>query len=299
MTTYWVIKRASRYLMRGDVWGSKAAAVRFFSKAAAMAVIGDLRRSSTRGEIRVVKVTRRAKSPAAVKPAPTGRPLCSRCHQQPAARGRKTCDECLECERVKRKALVAERAAAGLCTECGGPKPADRYKMCKDCRSYAHGDWSVRYARMKEGIAKGLCIRCGQPSVRKNRCEHCLAKFEAFSRNLLAKRRKERLERAKAGLCTRCGGKRDLKGWLCSGCLEDNRAAQRKHAHNVYGPKQDKRYKTTGKITITLTENATGEEKARKIREARAAGMSYGAISAILGIPKGTVAGIATRKHFK
>lgn len=99
-----------------------------------------------------------------------------------------------------------ERAAAGLCTDCGECPPAPNRKMCPACLKVHRDKWRKRSAARK---AKGLCVRCGKQPARpkRNDCAECAANTSARydhakGRALAAKRYRARIA---AGLCTKCG----------------------------------------------------------------------------------------------
>ena len=127
----------------------------------------------------------------------------------------------------RKKALnAAEKAAAGLCTDCGCRPPAPDRKMCPACLKYHRDKWRQRSVARK---AKGLCARCGKqpPRPQRNECADCAAKTHArYDRAkgaaLASKRYRARVA---AGMCAKCGKVEPMPDHrTCAGCGAKERA---------------------------------------------------------------------------
>lgn len=123
---------------------------------------------------------------------------------------------------VKKKMLRKQRAAKGLCTECG--KPLDREgKLCTACKDKVYENQKKRYEFYK---SNGICPVCGVNDIfeHENICPECRAKRQTRSEENRERYRNYinalRAERVKNGLCAMCG-KPSVNGkYRCPECEE-------------------------------------------------------------------------------
>ena len=108
---------------------------------------------------------------------------------------------------VRRKLQRKQRAAEGLCTECG--KPLDRDgKLCTACKEKVYNKQRQRYEFYK---SSGICPICGVNIIfeHESACPECKAKrqtrAEANREHYRAYLKRVREERVKNGLCAMCG----------------------------------------------------------------------------------------------
>lgn len=126
--------------------------------------------------------------------------LCPRCGKKLDREGF-YCTECLEKVRIYHRENKDFFRKNGLCPVCGKTKLMGDEKNCIDCRE-KHYMW------------------------RKKPTEEQVEKRNAYSRN---HRKKVYRERAKAGICTRCGKRKALEGKKkCGICLEKDAYMHRK-----------------------------------------------------------------------
>lgn len=123
---------------------------------------------------------------------------------------------------VKKKMLRKERAAKGLCTECG--KPLDREgKLCTACKNKAYENQKKRYEFYK---SNGICPVCGVNDIfaHESACPECKAKRQTRSENNRERHRQYqnalRAERIKNGLCAMCGKPTVDGKYRCPECTE-------------------------------------------------------------------------------
>ncbi|MCY4382232.1 MAG: hypothetical protein OXE44_03690 [Nitrospinae bacterium] len=115
-------------------------------------------------------------------------------------------------ERERHRRRTAERQALGLCPKCGHGNPAPGRSLCASCLKRARAAERARYARSKTA---------GEPYGGR--------KPESRRRMARERRRKEKIERKEAGLCTRCGELAPAEGSVvCEACREARRADERK-----------------------------------------------------------------------
>lgn len=156
----------------------------------------------------------------------------------------------------KRKWL--KHIAAGLCAKCGQQPPRTEALQCQACldkirtrtrrRKLIKGDLILRLAReRRQHRAKlGLCTDCGNspPSENRKRCDGCLVNSRKKDKRRYVHRKKPtpkwmqsfkrewRARRRASGVCTTCGGMRNIIGYVrCSDCLVEGREAYRRNPH--------------------------------------------------------------------
>lgn len=96
---------------------------------------------------------------------------CSDCPSPPVP-GRSRCRPCLIAARVNGETLARQRAADGLCVQCGKAPKGEKHKLCDPCRKKNRERVAgVRKSRRDAG----LCERCGlRPKIGNVRqCETC------------------------------------------------------------------------------------------------------------------------------
>lgn len=131
---------------------------------------------------------------------------------------------------ARRKLLRKQRAAQGLCTECG--KPLDRDgKLCMACKDKVYNNQRQRYEFYK---SNGICPICGVNIIfeHENICPECRAKRQTRSENnreyYRAYNKRVRSERVKNGLCAMCGKPTVDGKYRCPECEEKQRQYAKK-----------------------------------------------------------------------
>ena len=131
---------------------------------------------------------------------------------------------------ARKKLLRRQRAANGLCTECG--KPLDREgKLCTACKDKVYEIQKQRYEFYK---SNGICPVCGINDIfeHENICPECRAKrqtrSEANRERFNAYVKKKRDERVKNGLCAMCGKPTVGGKYRCPACQEKLRQYAKK-----------------------------------------------------------------------
>ena len=143
-------------------------------------------------------------------------------------------------DRERRRLRIEERAALGLCTQCGRIPAAPDRRRCEPClekrreadrESYhraridgkAYGGRDPQRKREASRAASrkrkdsrrdaGMCTRCGQrpPAERGATCEPCRVSRREANREIYAARRS-------AGLCVRCAAPATGGGSRCAPC---------------------------------------------------------------------------------
>lgn len=137
--------------------------------------------------------------------------------------------------------LYLERKEAGICVRCGtrDERTAAGRISCEKC-AQDQREWK---ARRREYMKKRKrCVNCGEMDWRTDEglteCEACAKKYINSPARIESTERYKlqqkiiRAERREAGVCTKCGGKRDLEGYLmCSRCLAKQREYIRGYVH--------------------------------------------------------------------
>lgn len=142
-----------------------------------------------------------------------------------------------EAEKAQRRQLRAERLAWGRCTNCGGKREDEKYRMCDACREKCRDSGKrvrekgngLEQARIRmrelyhERAEQGLCIQCGKVHVWVGTlCDACKAKKDAA--------RKAREKRhAQEGRCIKCGRPHDGDTLTCRECLDRMRKNMRNY----------------------------------------------------------------------
>ena len=115
---------------------------------------------------------------------------CPRCHQfLPASQFHKDCTKkdrlssyCKDCQREYHREWRMERLDAGLCYDCGKPRPEGWNRYCPDCLKKRE---ELNKIYEKERVAKGLCRQCGKNPIDYTRsklhCSSCLDKRSEHS----------------------------------------------------------------------------------------------------------------------
>jgi len=67
--------------------------------------------------------------------------ICSECASRPVAPGKKRCQQCIDASNARKKAIVEERRANGLCIWCGAPAVPGKSRCQK------HLDAAKKYAK--------------------------------------------------------------------------------------------------------------------------------------------------------
>lgn len=130
---------------------------------------------------------------------------------------------------VRKKMLRRQRAAKGLCTECG--KPLDREgKLCTVCKNKVYENQRKRYEFYK---SNGICPVCGVNDIfeHESACPECKAKRQTRSEENGERHRQYqnalRAERVKNGLCAMCGKPTVDGKYRCPECTEKLRKYER------------------------------------------------------------------------
>lgn len=152
------------------------------------------------------------------------------------------------------KNLRKERAAAGLCTNCGGTLDTDG-RMCSACREKCRTKKteSVQWYR-----SNGICPLCKKVEIfsNENMCPECRAKYNSYqdARYWAKKDGIQRYERAAYGLCYICGKPLDREGKACKACSDKAAAVLSKNRAstnvNVYW-KADNKLIFNKKLNVT------------------------------------------------
>lgn len=114
--------------------------------------------------------------------------------------------------RVRRR---QRRLEEGRCAECYSRWPEDGKKTCELCLL-------LRRQRRRRALAKGLCGLCRKRPRTEGltTCDGCRSRERETRSRYQGKPEKRRIRRA-AGVCTTCGGDRDIpNGIQCSACRE-------------------------------------------------------------------------------
>lgn len=114
--------------------------------------------------------------------------------------------------------MTQNRRAAGQCVTCGAT-PAPARVRCRQCLRRHAAVARAYYRRSRE---RSICSQCGRPASGGVHCEGC--RTVARSRQC----RREDGRRA-AGLCPRCGGRRESARVHCGACREFARMRKADH----------------------------------------------------------------------
>ena len=132
----------------------------------------------------------------------------------------------------------------GLCHRCEKSKPLLNKKFCADCLEKI-SDYNAKHYDSKKAheyqkkrkeqyqIKKnnGICVRCSKKATHGIYCYEHSIQAKRHNKKTSERRKRERedrglipQQRAKSGLCLRCGSPIDVEGYkLCSICIEQNR----------------------------------------------------------------------------
>ncbi|MEA3458349.1 MAG: hypothetical protein U9R21_06680, partial [Candidatus Thermoplasmatota archaeon] len=84
---------------------------------------------------------------------------------------------CKDCKREYHREYRKSRLEAGLCYDCGKPRPEGWNRYCPDCLKKRE---ELNKIYEKERVAKGLCRQCGKNPIDYSRsklhCTECLDK---------------------------------------------------------------------------------------------------------------------------
>lgn len=122
-----------------------------------------------------------------------------------------------------------KRKEAGVCARCGtgDERTAAGRVYCTKC---AQDQRAGKIRKREYMIERKRCVRCGGKDWRTEKgfteCDACVQKYyNSHTRNASMERYKQRQkaqrkEWREAGVCTKCGGTRDMEGYLtCSRCM--------------------------------------------------------------------------------
>ena len=104
---------------------------------------------------------------------------CPRCHQflpasqfyKDVAKKDRLSSYCIDCKREYHKEWRGRRLEAGLCYDCGKPRPEGWTRYCPDCLKKRE-ELNKIYEQQRK--AKGLCRQCGKNPIDYSRSKlHC------------------------------------------------------------------------------------------------------------------------------
>ncbi len=143
--------------------------------------------------------------------------LCQICRCRPQKVGRKTCQQCLSEGYQRKRRLITERRASGLCI-CGrDPKPDQSW--CERCLGRTRQNNKGRISR---AVAAGCCRRCLHAPVVPDR------RFCLTCRDRINEEHRARADRNRARSRCRCGRRSRREYTTCSRCGERNRLGEQK-----------------------------------------------------------------------
>jgi len=171
------------------------------------------------------------------------------------------------------------RVALGLCAECGHEPNAAGKRLCGRCAGRKHAEVARRKAAYAAIV--DACLDCGAPATYCRRCEQCNRAKAESNRSRSERTNAARIARKAAGLCTRCGAKRDSWQMSCLACLAQQRTIHA-HMNGAYGPLRDKRF--------ALPKGPAMVARQERIMELHKTGMSYSKIAEQIGVSKTTIA---------
>lgn len=101
--------------------------------------------------------------------------------------------EAAEKQRQRMRDFQNRRRAAGLCVDCGQPKPPERHSTCLSC-AMKRKKWAHEKYVMDREI--GLCTRCEADAAREGKtlCMACALIVSAQRAALIRRRKEEKSE---------------------------------------------------------------------------------------------------------
>ncbi len=123
-----------------------------------------------------------------------------------------------------------------------------------ETRLAQHRAWRAKYTK------RGLCCECPEhrPVAKGHtRCATCLERTRKYHKLKAA-------EWIRLGLCSHCGGKRDLEGFLCSKCRESVKPKKPRHNTPAIRAGNQKRYHSHRALGLCVSCGGwTGDSHAR------------------------------------